>query len=317
MPTQATTPSGIICLSGPTAAGKSAATHAIAARWPVEIIVMDSATIYKGMDIGTAKPSAAEQAAIPHHLLDIRDPADSYSAAQFVHDTEQLISAIQQRGHHVLLCGGTLLYYKALREGLSQLPSSTPEIRADLDAEAAQKGWPALHAELALIDPETAARLAPNDSQRIQRALEVYRISGKSMAAWLRDAPPKPLVKRHYSTISLEPTERAQLSPRIAERYHQMIKAGLVPEVEKLYRRQDLHLGLPAIRSVGYRQIWEYLEGACSLEEAIERAIIATRQLAKRQMTWLRAIPERQVIDCMDAQRAHRVVDAVAQLWQA
>lgn len=306
----------IICLTGPTAAGKSASTHAIAARWNIEIIVMDSATIYKGMDIGTAKPSAAEQAAIPHHLLDIRDPAESYSAAQFVHDTEKLIDEIQDRGNHVLLCGGTLLYYKALREGLSNLPVSTPEIRIQLDAEAAQKGWPALHAELSTIDPETAARLAPTDSQRVQRALEIYRISGRSMSAWLRDAPPKPLFDRQYATISLEPTERQQLSPRIAQRYHQMIEVGLVSEVERLYAREDLHVGLPAIRSVGYRQIWEYLDGKTNLGDAVEKAIIATRQLAKRQMTWLRAMPERQTINCMDAQRVHHVVDLVAHLWK-
>lgn len=310
------TSSTIICLTGPTAAGKSASTHAIAARWDVEIIVMDSATIYEGMDIGTAKPNAAEQAAIPHHLLDIRDPAESYSAAQFVHDTEKLIDEIHGRGRNVLLCGGTLLYYKALREGLSHLPASTPEVRAQLDTEAAQKGWPALHAELSIIDPETAARLAPADSQRVQRALEIYRISGKTMSAWLRDAPPKPLFDRSYATISLEPPERQQLSQRIAQRYQQMIEQGLVAEVEKLYARDDLHAGLPSMRSVGYRQIWEYLDGEISLEAAIEKAIIATRQLAKRQMTWLRAMPERLRIDCMDAQRAHHVMDLVAQLWK-
>ena len=305
----------IICLTGPTAAGKSASTHAIAQRWDVEIIVMDSATIYTGMDIGTAKPTVEEQAAVPHHLLDIRDPAQSYSAASFVHDTEQLIDAIHARGRHVLLCGGTLLYYKALREGLSNLPESTPAVRAQLDAEAEQKGWPALHAELAAIDPETAARLAPNDSQRVQRALEIYHLSGKTMSAWLRDAPPKPLHQRHYHTISLEPVERQQLSPRIAQRYYQMVDLGLVAEVEKLYARDDLHTGLPSIRSVGYRQIWEYLDGACSLDEAIEKAIIATRQLAKRQMTWLRAMPERIALDCMNEQRADLVVDEVAQHW--
>ena len=305
----------IICLTGPTAAGKSASTHAIAQRWDVEIIVMDSATIYTGMDIGTAKPTVEEQAAVPHHLLDIRDPAQSYSAASFVHDTEQLIDAIHARGRHVLLCGGTLLYYKALREGLSNLPESTPAVRAQLDVEAEQRGWPALHAELAAIDPETAARLAPNDSQRVQRALEIYRLSGKTMSAWLRDAPPKPLHQRHYHTISLEPIERQQLSPRIAQRYYQMVDLGLVAEVEKLYARDDLHIGLPSIRSVGYRQIWEYLDGECSLDEAIEKAIIATRQLAKRQMTWLRAMPERIALDCMNEQRADLVVDEVAQHW--
>lgn len=310
------TSSTIICLTGPTAAGKSASTHALAARWEVEIIVMDSATIYKGMDIGTAKPTTAEQAAIPHHLLDIRDPAESYSAAQFVHDTEKLIDEIHGRGRKVLLCGGTLLYYKALREGLSNLPVSTPETRAQLDAEAAKKGWPALHAELSTIDPKTATRLAPTDSQRVQRALEIYRISGKTMSAWLRDSPPKPLFNRQYATISLEPTERQQLSPRIAQRYQKMIEQGLVSEVENLYKRDDLHVGLPAIRSVGYRQIWEYLAGEIKLEETIEKAISATRQLAKRQMTWLRAMPERQIIDCMDTERANQVVDRVALLWK-
>ncbi len=305
----------VICLTGPTAAGKSASTLAIAQRWDVEIIVMDSATIYRGMDIGTAKPSAAEQAAVPHHLLDIRDPAESYSAASFVHDTETLIDEIHARQRHALLCGGTLLYYKALRDGLSQLPESTPEIRAELDAEALIKGWPALHQALMAVDPETAARLAPNDSQRVQRALEIYRVSGKAMSTWLKEQPPRPLRERSYATISLEPTERPQLSPRISARYQQMIENGLVAEVEALYARDDLHAGLPSIRSVGYRQIWDYLEGKMELDEAVERAIIATRQLAKRQMTWLRSIPERHRLDCMDPQRADAVVDQVAHYW--
>lgn len=305
----------IICLTGPTAAGKSASTHALASRWDTEIIVMDSATIYTNMDIGTAKPTSQEQAAVPHHLLDIRDPAQSYSAAQFVHDTETLIDQIHARGRQVIICGGTLLYYKALREGLSHLPESNPELRAQLELEANQKGWAALHAELTSVDPQTAARLAPADSQRVQRALEIYRISGKTMSQWLRDSPPKPLFDRRYCTISLEPLERQQLSPRIAQRYHQMIEQGLVAEVEKLYARQDLHSGLPSIRSVGYRQIWEYLDGAIHLDKAIEKAVIATRQLAKRQMTWLRAIPDRKIIDCMKADRATHVVDVVAPFW--
>lgn len=305
----------VICLTGPTAAGKSASTLAIASRWDVEIIVMDSATIYKGMDIGTAKPSAAEQNAVPHHLLDIRDPADSYSAASFVRDTEKLIDDIHARQRHVLICGGTLLYYKALREGLSSLPESTATVRAELDNEARIKGWPALHQELMAIDPITAARLAPNDSQRIQRALEIYRVSGKSMSAWLQEKPPQPLHHRRYYTISLEPKERQQLSPRISERYYQMIDKGLVNEVEKLHQRSDLHTGLPSIRSVGYRQLWDYFDGHCDMEDAITRAISATRQLAKRQMTWLRSMPDRLQIDCMDPLRANAVVDAVAKHW--
>lgn len=305
----------VICLTGPTAAGKSASTLALAQRWDVEIIVMDSATIYQGMDIGTAKPSAAEQAAVPHHLLDIRDPAESYSAASFVHDTESLIDQIHARQRHVLICGGTLLYYKALREGLSQLPESTPEVRAALDAEALIKGWPTLHQELLAIDPPTATRLAPNDSQRIQRALEIYRVSGQTMSSWLKDNPPQPLQQRSYATISLEPTERQLLSPRISQRYQQMIDQGLVAEVERLFARADLHVGLPSIRSVGYRQLWDYLEGEMALDAAIERAVIATRQLAKRQMTWLRSMPDRERVDCMDPKRADAVVDLVAKHW--
>lgn len=305
----------VICLTGPTAAGKSASTLAIAKRWDVEIIVMDSATIYQGMDIGTAKPSAHEQAEVPHHLLDIRDPAHSYSAACFVNDTETLIDQIHARQRHVLICGGTLLYYKALREGLSQLPESTAEVRSALDNEAQIKGWPALHQELEQIDPETASRLAPNDSQRIQRALEIYRISGKPMSSWLKEKPPQPIHTRSYYTISLEPQERQQLSPRINDRYHQMIEAGLLSEVEALYKRPDLHTGLPSIRSVGYRQLWDYLDGQLRFDEAIEGAVSATRQLAKRQMTWLRSMPDRLQIDCMDPLRAHSVVDAVATQW--
>lgn len=305
----------VICLTGPTAAGKSASTLALAQRWDVEIIVMDSATIYQGMDIGTAKPSAAEQAAVPHHLLDIRDPAESYSAANFVHDTESLIDQIHARQRHVLICGGTLLYYKVLREGLSQLPESTPEVRAALDAEALIKGWPTLHQELLAIDPTTATRLAPNDSQRIQRALEIYRVSGQTMSSWLKDNPPQPLQQRSYATISLEPTERQLLSPRISQRYQQMIDQGLVAEVERLFARADLHVGLPSIRSVGYRQLWDYLEGEMALDAAIERAVIATRQLAKRQMTWLRSMPDRERVDCMDPKRADAVVDLVAKHW--
>ena len=304
----------IICLTGPTAAGKSAATHAIAQRWDIEIIVMDSATIYQGMDIGTAKPTAAEQAAVPHHLLDICDPSQHYSAAQFVHDTTHLIADIHARGRQVLLCGGTLLYYKALREGLSPLPEAQPELRAQLDAEALNKGWPQLHQELAAIDPTTAARLAPTDSQRIQRALEVYRSSGHPLSYWLEQPRTAP-TPYHYLSLSLEPEQRLQLMPRISQRYHQMMEQGLLAEVQALYNRGDLHLDLPAIRSVGYRQLWHYLDGEVSLEQAIENAILATGQLAKRQMTWLRAMKQRIAVDCLDPKRAQVVVDQVAHYW--
>lgn len=309
----------IICLTGPTAAGKSAATHAIAERWPVEIIVMDSATIYRGMDIGTAKPSAEEQLAIPHHLLDIRDPSESYSAAAFAQDTLSLIDAIFKRGNFPLICGGTLMYYKALREGLNNLPESVPEMRAQIEHEAALVGWPAMHAQLEKVDPLSAARLAPNDSQRVQRALEVYRISGRSLSDWLSDnKPTHPGQNRYvYHTLSLEPSVRSQLHERIHIRYQNMIEQGLLQEVEALYQRSDLNITLPSIRCVGYRQIWEYLEGAYSLDEAIDKAITATRQLAKRQLTWLRSDKERTIIDCLDATRADHVVDNVAKHWPA
>lgn len=308
----------VICLTGPTAAGKSAATHAIAKNWPIEIIVMDSATIYRGMDIGTAKPSHQEQAAITHHLLDIRDPRESYSAAAFANDASVLIKQITERGHYPLLCGGTLLYYKALREGLNDLPTSQPDIRAQLDHEAAHSGWPAMHALLAQVDPVTAQRLAPNDSQRIQRALEVYRISGRTLSSWISETKQKNDANQYdYLTISLEPSDRSALHARIATRYQDMIQEGLVAEVEALYQRGDLTASLPSIRCVGYRQLWEYLEGNCSLEEAIEKAIVATRQLAKRQLTWLRSDRERTVIDCLDKDRVASVMQQVALHWSS
>ncbi|NGM88590.1 tRNA (adenosine(37)-N6)-dimethylallyltransferase MiaA [Parapusillimonas sp. SGNA-6] len=305
----------VVCLAGPTAAGKSAATLALAERWPVEVITVDSATIYRGMDIGTAKPSRKEQDRVMHHLLDIRDPAESYSAAQFQADATRLIRRITAKGALPLLCGGTMLYYKALREGLNALPTANPDIRDEIEKEAQARGWPALHQELARFDPLTAARLAPNDSQRLQRAIEIYRISGKPMSAWLQAPRPDRDQEFRYVTISLEPSDRLALHARIAERYGLMIDQGLVAEVQALHRRPDLHTGLPSVRCVGYRQLWDYLDGECSLENAIERAVAATRQLAKRQLTWLRAQPERQVVDCLAPDAAMRTVDAVAHWW--
>ncbi|MGP1614877.1 MAG: tRNA (adenosine(37)-N6)-dimethylallyltransferase MiaA, partial [Pollutimonas bauzanensis] len=251
-----TTP--IICLAGPTAAGKSATTLALARRWPIEIIVVDSATIYRGMDIGTAKPSKAEQALAPHHLLDIRDPAESYSAAEFQQDATGLIQAIRARGNIPLLCGGTMLYYKALREGLNELPAADPVVRAQIDDEAQACGWPQLHRQLAGFDPATAARLAPNDSQRLQRAIEIYRISGRPMSAWLDDGRPPRDDGLRFITISLEPSDRLALHARIALRFRAMMEQGLLGEVQALRRRPDLHPGLPAIRCVGYRQLWDH-----------------------------------------------------------
>lgn len=303
----------VICLAGPTAAGKSASTLALAERWPLEIVNVDSATIYRGMDIGTAKPSPAEQAQVPQHLLDIRDPAQSYSAAEFRADALRLIDAIRARGRIPLLAGGTMMYYKALRDGLDDLPQADPALRAELEARAARDGWPALHAELARLDPVTAARLAPNDSQRIQRALEICRLSGQPMSALLgRQRAAAAGDDHRYLTISLEPSARAALHARIEQRFDAMLASGLLEEVRGLHARADLHPGLPSVRCVGYRQMWAHLDGEISLEEAREQGIAATRQLAKRQITWLRAQPERVIVDCLAADAVARTIDAVA-----
>ncbi|WP_167517696.1 tRNA (adenosine(37)-N6)-dimethylallyltransferase MiaA [Achromobacter dolens] len=302
----------VICLAGPTAAGKSASTLALAERWPLEIVNVDSATIYRGMDIGTAKPSPAEQAQVPQHLLDIRDPAQSYSAAEFRADALRLIDAIRARGRIPLLAGGTMMYYKALRDGLDDLPQADPALRAELEARAARDGWPALHAELARLDPVTAARLAPNDSQRIQRALEICRLSGQPMSALLGRQRAAVGDDHRYLTISLEPSARAALHARIEKRFDAMLASGLLEEVRGLHARADLHPGLPSVRCVGYRQMWAHLDGEISLEEAREQGIAATRQLAKRQITWLRAQPERVIVDCLAADAVARTIDAVA-----
>ncbi|MBV6273536.1 tRNA (adenosine(37)-N6)-dimethylallyltransferase MiaA [Alcaligenaceae bacterium CGII-47] len=302
----------LICLAGPTASGKSAAVMALAERWPIEIIVMDSATIYRDMNIGTAKPSADEQARVPHHLLDIRDPAQTYSAAEFAQDAARLTREITQRGRIPVLCGGTMLYYKALREGLHILPAADPVLRAAIDEEAHERGWPAMHAQLMLIDPQTATRLAPNDSQRVQRAIEIWRASGRTMSDWLRDAPQALLPEHRFITLSLEPTERSWLHARIAVRYTAMLRDGLLDEVRALHQRPDLHPKLPAVRCVGYRQLWDYLDGQCRLEQATEQAIAATRQLAKRQITWLRSLDNRQAIDCQSKTASAQIIDAFA-----
>ncbi len=306
----------LICLAGPTASGKSAIACAVAQRWPTEIINVDSATIYRGMDIGTAKPSLAEQQSIKHHLLDIRDPAESYSAAAFRRDALQCAEEIRARGHLPLLAGGTMLYFKALRDGLNNLPTANPEIRAELEAQAALIGWPAMHTKLAEIDPVTATRLAPNDSQRVGRALEIWRISGTPMSELLGDAQqtdaPVPTV-----TISLEPSDRSVLHARIAQRFDQMLQAGLIDEVRALHQRKDLHVGLPSVRCVGYRQYWSMLDGEITPAQAREQAIAATRQLAKRQITWLRSLPGRQVVDSLSPNAVEQVLALVEQLHGA
>ena len=287
-----------LCLAGPTASGKTAAALAIAAALrditPVEIVSVDSALVYRGMDIGTAKPTAAERAAVPHHLIDILDPGQSYSAAQFVADATRLIADIDARGHLPLLVGGTMLYFKALFDGIDAMPASDPAVRAGLDAEAAERGWPALHAVLATVDPVTAARLAPNDAQRIQRALEVWRISGQPLASFHRGrdgahAPSRPTL------ISLEPRDRSWLHARIARRFAAMLDAGFVDEVRTLRARGDLNPGMPSMRCVGYRQAWDALERD-DFSAWPDNAIAATRQLAKRQLTWLRGMAWREVV---------------------
>ena len=309
-----------IALVGPTASGKTAAAMAIAQHHAVEIISVDSALVYRGMDIGTAKPTAAELTAVPHHLINIRDPLQAYSAAEFVQDAQRLIGEINARGKLALLVGGTMLYIKALLDGIDDMPRADPAIRAELEAQARTVGWPAMHAELTRVDPVTAARLQPNDSQRIQRALEVYRVSGQPMAAFHTGKNTTNLIAAHayptgakgqndllistvFSTttmplLSLEPQDRAWLHTRIEQRFDAMLAAGFLDEVKALRARGDLNPDLPSMRCVGYRQAWEALDADDLADKAgapgwREKGIFATRQLAKRQITWLRSMPHR------------------------
>ena len=283
-----------VMLLGPTGSGKSALALELAQRHPIEIVSVDSAQVYRGLDIGTAKPSAAERAAVAHHLLDLRDPSQPYSAADFVRDATAAIADIRSRGKIPLLVGGTMLYAKALREGLSDLPSADESVRATLSAEARTLGWPALHARLATLDPETAARLKPNDSQRIQRALEIVSVTGTPMSALLARGEP-PTLKTEI--IALMPLDRASLHRRIEERFDGMLEAGFLAEVEHLRARGDLTPELPSMRSVGYRQAWSYLDGGVTREAFRAAAIAATRQLAKRQLTWLRSLAPQLTLD--------------------
>ncbi|WP_309491371.1 tRNA (adenosine(37)-N6)-dimethylallyltransferase MiaA [Trinickia mobilis] len=307
----------IACLLGPTASGKTAAALAFAARRPVEIVSVDSALVYREMDIGTAKPTLAERAAAPHHLIDIIDPAASYSAADFRTDALRLAAEILERGNEPLLVGGTMLYYKALTQGLNDLPPANAGVRAELDADAVRDGWPALHARLARVDPATAARLAPNDSQRIQRALEVFMLTGVPMSALLASPAREAEVPYRFVPIALEPCERSVLHERIAQRFDAMLEAGFVDEVKRLRARGDLHLGLPSMRCVGYRQAWEYLDGATDYATMRDKGVFATRQLCKRQLTWLRAMPERIVVDCCAEDATAQAVNAIEQVLQA
>jgi tRNA dimethylallyltransferase len=286
-----------IALAGPTASGKTAVALEIAKRWAVEIISVDSALVYRGMDIGTAKPSAAERASVSHHLIDIRDPLLAYSAAEFVRDATALLQAIHARGKTPLLVGGTMLYFKALHEGLDDLPAADAAVREAIAWQAAEQGWPALHAQLAEVDPITAMRLAPTDSQRISRALEVYRTTGQPLSHLHTAKSARAGVSgaRHL-LLSLEPTDRAWLHARIAQRFDAMLAAHFLDEVQTLRARGDLHAELPSMRCVGYRQAWEALDGQWPMAELRDRGIFATRQLAKRQITWLRSMAKRQVV---------------------
>lgn len=297
----------VVFIMGPTASGKSGLAMQLARQQPCEIISVDSAQVYRGMDIGSAKPSAAERAEVPHHLLDILDPAQSYSAAQFREDALRLIAEISARGRTPLLVGGTFLYFRALTEGLSDLPSADPVIRQRIEQRAQEQGWPALHAELALRDPETAARLHPNDQQRIQRALEIIELSGRPLSELHRQPKSDPGLQGRVIKIALHPLERAVLHQRIADRFHQMMQQGFLQEVQALHVRGDLHADLPSIRSVGYRQLWDHLQGECDLPTAIERGIAATRQFAKRQITWLRSEKDVHVFDPDDVQLLQRI----------
>lgn len=306
-----------IFLMGPTAAGKTDLALELARVLPCDLISVDSALIYRGMDIGTAKPERAILDAFPHALIDIRDPAESYSAAEFRADALAAMAESTARGRIPLLVGGTMLYYKALLEGLADMPSAAPAIRAELEARAAAEGWEALHRELAEVDPESAARIHPNDPQRLTRALEVYRVSGLSMtehrlrqAAGNPDAGTSGAGQLPYTVaqLAIAPAQRQVLHDRIAQRFRAMVEQGLVQEVEALRSRSDLHAGLPSIRAVGYRQVWEYLYGELSRDEMVERGIIATRQLAKRQFTWLRGWENLHWLDSLACDNLSRVL---------
>jgi tRNA dimethylallyltransferase len=276
-----------ICLTAPTACGKTELAMQLAERLPIEIVSMDSAIVYRGMDIGTAKPSREARAAVPHHLIDILDPSEAYSAGRFCRDAAARVAEIRARGRVPLLVGGTQLYLRAFRDGLASLPNADHALRRRLDEDAARVGWPALHERLRAVDPETAARIAPTDRQRIQRALEVCELAGKALSELQHEAVAK--VSVEVMTLALLPKERRRLADKIERRFDAMVEAGFVEEVARLKRRADLRRDMPSVRAVGYRQIWSHLAGESSWHEARGRAIAATRQLAKRQMTWLRA----------------------------
>jgi len=301
-----------VLLMGPTGSGKSDLGLRLAEALPLEIVSVDSALVYRGMDIGTAKPTAAMRARVAHHLIDIRDPAENYSAGDFTRDASQAMQDIWRRGRHPLLVGGTMLYFHALSSGIAELPAADVGVRADIDAQAAASGWTALHRELERVDPEAAARIHVNDPQRIQRALEVHRLTGNSITS-LQQKRVSVFADVDVTEFAVAPLERRDLHTRIEMRFASMLEAGLLEEVRKLFERRDLSAEHPSMRAVGYRQLWRHLAGQCVLDEAIEQAIAATRQLAKRQLTWLRRRERAQWIDSMHPEVARKMIDALSE----
>lgn len=303
----------VITLMGPTASGKTGLSLDISKRLDCEIISVDSALIYREMDIGTAKPTTAEQATVPHHLIDIVDPADSYSVADFCRDTKRLIGEIHQRGRIPLLVGGTMMYYNALVYGISEIPAADADIREKLQQEALELGWAALHKELEGIDPIVAERVHPNDPQRIGRALEVFRSTGKPLSYWQAQKTQGLDADESIQLwqFAIAPSDRKVLHERIALRYDQMLAAGFIDEVAALKRRGDLHLDMPSMRCVGYRQVWQYLDGEFDRNTMCEKGVIATRQLAKRQHTWLNNWPNLQWLDTLDGENSSNIVEMV------
>jgi tRNA dimethylallyltransferase len=298
-----------VCLMGPTCSGKTALALQLAVRFPVEIVSVDSALVYRGLDIGTSKPSAAERAAVPHHLIDVCDPVDAYSAGRFRRDALALIGEIRARGRVPLLVGGTMLYYRALTHGLAPLPEANPGLRSALTTRAeAAGGWAALHAQLQAIDPVAAARIRANDAQRIQRALEVHALTGQPISALQKQAVPAAV---ELARFALLPLARDELYARIEQRFDSMLDAGFVDEVRRLHARGDLRADLPSMRAVGYRQLWDYVAGGCSFEAAVSAAKQATRNLAKRQLTWLRADPGVVWINSLDNEELVPISDAL------
>jgi tRNA dimethylallyltransferase len=305
-----------VFLLGPTASGKSAVALALAERFPLEIVSVDSAQVYRGMDVGTAKPSPSERGKVAHHLIDIIDPTEAYSAGRFREDALRITREIRARGRVPLLAGGTMLYFRALARGLASLPPAQPALRREIEEHAARVGWPALHRELAKVDAESAARIEPNDAQRIQRALEVYRHTGRTLAQWHSEekaaAAPFDALK-----IALEPSDRSVLHKRIEERFRAMLSHGLLDELDGLRRRYALNGQMPSMRCVGYRQAWEVLEGARPASSLEAGGIAATRQLAKRQLTWQRAMGDVERLDCLRADLARAAAERVREFLAA